>query len=69
MVQSARYKYCAYDLGKSRESLFDVVSDPGETRNLAGVKEYRNAIEQHRGYLAEWCRENNDPFAIPPSGD
>ncbi len=69
MVQSARYKYCAYDLGKSRESLFDVMSDPGETRNLAGVKEYRKALEQHRGYLAEWCRENNDPFTIPPFRD
>jgi choline-sulfatase len=69
MVQSAQYKYCVYDLGKSRESLFDVVRDPGETRNLAGLKEYRNALEQHRRYLAEWCRENRDPFAIPPFRD
>jgi len=65
MVRSVQYKYCVYDLGKSRESLFDVVRDPGETRNLAGLNEYGNSLEQHRRYLAEWCRANKDPFTIP----
>lgn len=65
MVRSARFMYCAYDTGASRESLIDMERDPGETANLAGRTEYRNELEQHRACLAEWCQANNDRFEIP----
>jgi arylsulfatase A-like enzyme len=65
MVRSDRFMYCAYDLGTSRESLIDLEHDPGETANLAEKKEYRKELDQHRAYLAEWCRANNDRFDIP----
>jgi arylsulfatase A-like enzyme len=65
MVRSARFKYCAYDTGNQRESLFDVERDPGEMVNLAGQAAYRDALAQHRRFLAEWCRETNDPFVAP----
>lgn len=65
MVRSERFKYCAYDLGLQRESLVDLESDPGELVNLAGNKEYRKVLEQHRQYLAEWCRQTKDPFVVP----
>jgi choline-sulfatase len=65
MVRSARFKYCAYDSGNQRESLFDVERDPGEMVNLAGKAAYGDALAQHRQYLAEWCRETKDPFVAP----
>ena len=65
MVRSARFKYCAYDTGNQRESLFDLQRDPGEMANLAGQAAYRDALAQHRQFLAEWCRETKDPFVAP----
>jgi len=65
MVRSARFKYCAYSIGTQRESLFDQERDPGEMVNLARKAECRQELERHRQYLAEWCRETNDPFAVP----
>ena len=64
MVRSKRFKYCVYDFGDRRESLVDMEKDPGEMVNLAGKKEHKEELERHRRYLAEWCRENKDPFAI-----
>ena len=65
MVRSARFKYCAYDIGERRESLFDMQRDPGEMVNLAGRREHADALAQHRLFLAEWCREMRDPFVAP----
>ena len=65
MVRSARFKYCAYDAGTQRESLFDLQRDPGEMVNLAGRAEHRPVLVEHRQYLTQWCRETNDPFVVP----
>jgi len=65
MVRSARFKYCAYDAGTQRESLFDLQRDPGEMVNLAAKAEHRPVLAEHRQYLAQWCRETNDPFVVP----
>lgn len=65
MVRSKRFKYCVFDVGNRRESLVDMESDPGEMVNLAGKKEYGQELERHRHYLAEWCRETHDSFAVP----
>jgi choline-sulfatase len=65
MVRSERFKYCAYDIGKRRESLVDLTNDPGETVNLAGKKEYKEELERHRQYLREWCQKTNDTFVVP----
>jgi arylsulfatase A-like enzyme len=62
MVRSANYKYCTFDLGDSNEILIDLEQDPGEMHNLAGNPEYKAILEQHRSYLAEWGKKNNDPF-------
>ena len=62
MVRSRRYKYCVYDLGKQRELLIDMQDDPGEMVNLVLNANHRETLEQHRRYLAEWCRERQDPF-------
>jgi arylsulfatase A-like enzyme len=65
MVRSHRFKYCAYDMGEQRESLVDMENDPGEMLNLADKKEYRQTLEQHRRYLAEWCQKTRDLFVVP----
>jgi choline-sulfatase len=65
MVRSARFKYCAYDIGERRESLFDEENDPGEMVNLAGRPEHAQTLAKHRQFLAEWCREMRDPFVVP----
>jgi arylsulfatase A-like enzyme len=67
MVRSDRFKHCVYDLGNRRESLCDMESDPGETRNLARDPEYREVLEQHREYLRAFCTQAGDGFlsAVP----
>ena len=62
MVRSEQYKYCLYDLGVKKESLVDLSNDPGEMTNLAGKEEFKTVLEQHRNFLAEWCKQNDDPF-------
>ena len=64
MVRSERYKYCAYSEGERRESLVDMQNDPGEMRNLAHQAQYRPVLEQHRQYLAGWCRQHGDGFVV-----
>jgi choline-sulfatase/glucosamine-6-phosphate deaminase len=65
MVRSRRYKYCVYSLGERRESLVDMEKDPGEMVNLALSRQHREVLAQHRQYLAEWCRQTSDSFAVP----
>ncbi len=65
MVRSDRYKYIAYDKGQRREQLIDMKADPGEMVNLAGKPEMADVLQQHRAYLAQWCRRTNDAFNAP----
>ncbi len=62
MVRSERYKYCLYSRGMRRESLVDLVNDPGETNDLAADPAYRDVLVAHREMLAEFGREHNDPL-------
>jgi len=69
MVRTDRYKYIAYDKGRRREQLIDMETDPGEMENLAGRPELANLLQQHRDYLAQWCRRTNDDFELPGDGN
>ena len=62
MLRSRRYKYCVYNLGEQRESLVDMQNDPGEMVNLAEDEQHRGVLNQHRRYLVDWCRANQDGF-------
>jgi hypothetical protein len=42
------------------EELYDVVSDPHETKNLAGSPEHAVALKELRGVLERWIEESND---------
>jgi arylsulfatase A-like enzyme len=67
MVRSERFKYCFYDMGERRESLFDMEKDPGETVNLARDSSFASILERHRQYYLEWRKKYKDlDFPAPP---
>lgn len=55
-----RYKYVVYGWGACREQLFDLVDDPGETRNLAAESAFDDVLEDCRHRLLRWCRSTDD---------
>jgi len=63
MVCSGRYKYCVYESGEQRESLVDLVADPGEMHNLAAAPEQAPVLQQHRDFFRRWLDQYGDPFA------
>jgi arylsulfatase A-like enzyme len=65
MLRSQRFKYCAYDEGKRRESLVDMQTDPGEMWNLVGESRFQDVLHQHRAVLREWCANTHDSFPVP----
>lgn len=68
MLRSERYKYCVYDQGHDRESLYDLDKDPGELTNLAGVSADQTILNEHRAMLLDWAHAHHDaefPFIAP----
>ena len=61
MVRTAGYKYIVYR-DDATDQLFDVKSDPWETKNLAGEAKYASIVEDHRNILADW----EAPFELAP---
>lgn len=62
MIRTARFKYVLFNRGERPEMLFDLQSDPGETRNLAADPAHARTLADHRQRLAAWCRRSADPF-------
>jgi arylsulfatase A-like enzyme len=60
MIRTARYKYVVFNNGSRPEQLFDLESDPGEVRNLAGSK--RKIVAEHRALLVRWMKDTGDEF-------
>ncbi|MFH1717898.1 MAG: sulfatase-like hydrolase/transferase [Planctomycetota bacterium] len=56
MVRTNRYKYMVFPGtgGEKLEMFFDVQTDPGEMKNLAGQPEFAAEIERHRKMLTQW---------------
>jgi arylsulfatase A-like enzyme len=61
-LRTERYKYCVYSEGKNRESLVDLVADPGEMVNLAGDAKHAAVLAEHRKLMAEWGKGVGDAF-------
>lgn len=71
MVRSDRFKYCVYDSGEMRESLVDLVADPGELANLAAQPALRDTLLEHRAFLRQWIELSRDSEAkalLPAEG-
>ena len=60
MIRTHRYKYVLFNGGKNPEQLFDLASDPGETRNLAGVAAMKKVLAEHRGLLKDLAKRTGD---------
>ncbi len=60
MLRSARYKYVVYATGARREMLTDMVSDPGEMKNLALDPAFAPVLTEHRRLLKEWYPQNGE---------
>ena len=71
MLRTARFKYCVYKEGEIRESLVDLVKDPGEMNNLAGRKGFEKHLNKHREFMQKWIAESKDAeakaFAVEPN--
>ncbi len=44
--------------------MFDLDKDPGETRDLAALPEYRGLLEQWRRRLVDHLAERGEPFVV-----
>ena len=56
MIRTERYKYVSYR-DDPVDMLFDMLDDPGETKNIAGEPSHQAAVEKHRGMLIEWEKQ------------
>jgi arylsulfatase A-like enzyme len=61
-LRTPEYKYHLWSQGENREQLFDMVNDPGETRNLADLPEYAEQLKIHRALFAEWLEKTDDTY-------
>ena len=61
-VLTDRYKYSAYPMGRYREQLVDLQTDPGEMVNLAVNARFEDELDDHRRRLRAWCKKTEDEF-------
>lgn len=66
-IRGVRYKYILNLLPNRtpngvREELYDLVTDPYEFKNLAGIQKYQERKEFLRGQLLKWRQETADPL-------
>ncbi len=62
MARTDRYKYCVYLHGERRESLVNLIDDPGELVDLAADPAYREIVLEHRERLRRFGEKYNDPL-------
>ncbi len=66
-VTDGRYKYTLFDSAGPEELLCDLQTDPGEMKNLAGMKEHSEVLDRMRKALTEQVAAHNVrlPYAVP----
>jgi arylsulfatase A-like enzyme len=64
LVRYRNYKYVLYSYGSSKEQLFDLRSDPGETKNLASSSAHLEIKNYIHANLNSWMREKRDYFRL-----
>lgn len=63
-VITSQYKYIIYSKGERREQLFDLKSDPGETKNLVYDKRYQTTLADMRNYLKNYSDTEREIFGL-----
>ena len=62
MIRTAKHKYVRHFKANFLDELYDLESDPGETRNLLRRRHPRPAVlEDLRAQLRRWQESINDP--------
>ena len=64
MVRTPSFKYIVYK-DDSVEQLFDMRTDPGETKNLAASSRYTLVLAEHRKMLRDWESRLDVPPNVP----
>ncbi len=62
MLRSGKYKYIRYRPERNVEMLFDLESDPGEIRNLAGDAGARGILAEQREKMDAWMKKSGGGF-------
>ena len=61
-IRTRKFKYHIWSTGKNREQLFDMINDPGETKNLTAYSAYASQLQNHRDFLADWLSRTDDTY-------
>ena len=69
MLRTDRYKYCVYAYGERRESLVDLVQDPGEMNDLARDPALRDVLLAHRERLRKFGEAHGDALVATMLAD
>lgn len=68
MLRTKRYKYMIFPGAQPSEMLFDLQSDPGETKNLAGDAAMAGELQRHRQLLTQWKATTEEAkYPVPSS--
>lgn len=67
LITDGRYKY-SYSAADDKEWLFDLATDPGETRNLAGNPAFFRQREKLQQTLVERFQKDKYKAAVDPNG-
>ena len=68
LVRTKNYKYMVFPGSQRVELFFDLATDPGELKNLAGEATLAAEVERHRQLLAQWIEtteEDKHPVEEP----
>ena len=69
MIRTEHWKYIAY-VEDHAEELYDLQTDPGETKNLAYMLEYQQRLAEMQMLLKKQLADTADPFwSLPVSAD
>jgi uncharacterized sulfatase len=60
-IRTDRYKYVRHFRARGMDELYDLVADPGETKNLAGRPQLAPVVADLRDRLLAWQRSIDDP--------
>ena len=61
-LRTQKFKYHVWSHGQNREQLFDMIKDPGETKNLAADPAYASQLKKHRELFAKWLKMTDDTY-------
>jgi len=64
MVRTPSFKYITYK-DDSVEQLFDMKTDPGETKNLLSSSQHASVLTEHRKILKDWESRLDVPANVP----